>query len=166
MIPLSCPYYKFESSLFGGDYYCIKQEKTVNSDTYYKYCRNYDYDDCPIYKSTSGSRTGCFLTSACTAARGLPDNCRELQTLRSFRDEWLKKSDDGTKLVARYYEIAPKIVAAIDAKADCMEIYDQLYREMVVPCVELIGQGKYQHALELYRSVTLELEREFMRKGE
>ena len=161
---MSCPYYKFESSLFGGDYYCVKQEKTVNSDTYYKYCRNYNYDDCPIYKSTSGSSTSCFLTSACTAARGLPDDCSELMTLRSFRDDWLKKTDDGSELVDRYYEIAPKIVAAIDTKPERLEIYERIHREIVTPCVELIGQGMYQDALELYRGATLELEKEFLRK--
>ena len=160
---MSCPYYKFESSLFGGDYYCVKQEKAVDSDTYYKYCRNYDYDDCPIYKSISGSSSGCFLTSACTAARGLPDDCHELQTLRSFRDNWLKQQPCGIELIARYYEIAPKIIDAIDAKPERLEIYDRIYRELVTPCVELIGQGKYPEALEQYRSMTLKLENEFGR---
>lgn len=163
-MPMSCPYYKFESSLFGGDYYCIKQEKAVSSDIYYKYCRSYDYDDCPVYKHESSS-SGCFLTSACTAARGLPDDCQELQTLRSFRDDWLKKTDEGIELVTRYYEIAPKIVAAIDAKPDCLEIYDRIYCEMVAPCVELIGQGKYQEALGLYRDRTLVLEKNLIGKG-
>ena len=164
MISLSCPYYKFESGLFGGDYYCIKQEKAVSSDIYYKYCRNYDYSDCPIYKhEPSGS--GCFLTSACTAARGLPDDCHELQTLRNYRDNWLKQQPDGVLLITRYYEIAPRIVAAIDTRDDRLEIYDGIYREMVEPCVELIGQGRYQEALEIYQGMTIELEKEYIEKG-
>ena len=159
---MSCPYYKFESGgWFGGDYYCVKQEKAVDTDTYYKYCRNYDYGDCPIYNHQS-SNTGCFLTSACTAARGLPDDCRELQTLRAYRDTWLKQTEEGIALVARYYEIAPKIVAAIDAQPNRLAIYDEIYQTMVLPCVELIGQGKYQEALELYQSKTLELEKKFI----
>lgn len=160
MIPLSCPYYKFESSLFGGDYYCIKQEKAVNSDTYYRYCRNYDYDDCPIYKHESSS-SGCFLTSACTAARGLPDDCHELETLRNFRDSWLKQQPNGIELIAQYYEVAPKIVASIDTKSDRFEIYDRIYRDMVTPCVELIGKGKQQEALEVYQREALELQKTF-----
>lgn len=163
-MPMSCPYYKFESSLLGGDYYCIKQEKAVSSDIYYKYCRNYDYNDCPIYKHESSS-SGCFLTSACTAARGLPDNCHELETLRSFRDNWLKQQPDGIELVAQYYEIAPKIVAVIDTKPERLKNYDRIYRKMVAPCVELIGQGKYQEAQELYRDMTHELEKEYIEKG-
>lgn len=162
---MSCPYYKFESSgWFGGDYYCIKQEKAVDTDTYYKYCRNYDYSDCPIYKHGSSSSGGCFLTSACTAARGLPDDCRELQTLRAFRDTWLKQTEDGAVLIDRYYEIAPAIVDAIDALPERIEIYDEIYQTLVCPCVELIGQGKYQEAMELYLAETLELHVRFIGK--
>lgn len=159
---MSCPFYKFESSFFGGDYYCIKQEKTIDSDTYYKYCRNYDYRDCPIYKHQSSSG-GCYLTSACTAARGLPDECYELQTLRRFRDEWLKKQPDGVLLIARYYEIAPKIVAAIDAREDRQDVYKGIYEELVLPCVKMIKDKNFQIALELYREYTLWLEEKYCR---
>ena len=68
---MSCPFY-----WYNHHYACRKSGKDVNEDTYYKYCRNYDYDDCPIYKGNDSG--GCFLTSACTEARGLPDDCREL----------------------------------------------------------------------------------------
>ena len=42
---MSCPFY-----WYNHHYACRKSGKDVNEDTYYKYCRNYDYDDCPIYK--------------------------------------------------------------------------------------------------------------------
>lgn len=161
---MSCPFYKFESSFFGGDYYCIKQEKTIDSDTYYKYCRNYDYRDCPIYKHQSSSG-GCYLTSACTAARGLPDDCHELQTLRRFRDEWLKKQPDGILLIARYYKIAPKIVAAIEAREDRLDVYERIYQELVLPCVKMIEDKNLQSAFGLYQKYTLRLEEKYY-KGE
>ena len=59
---MSCEYYKFQDGLFGGDYYCIKKEETVSSDIYYKYCRDYNYDACPIYKMSSNS-SSCFITT-------------------------------------------------------------------------------------------------------
>lgn len=159
---MSCPFYKFESGgWFGGDYYCVKQKKAVDSDIYYKYCRNYDYKDCPIYKHENSSG-GCFLTSACTAARGLPDDCRELQTLRRFRDEWLKHQPEGITLIAHYYEVAPKIVAAIDAREDRLEIYDDMYRNLVMPCVEMIDTERYEEALVMYRDAVLEYERRYV----
>ena len=158
---MSCPFYKLESSgWFSSDHYCIKQEKAVDSDTYYKYCRNYDYRDCPIYKHQSSSG-GCYLTSACTAARGLPDDCHELTTLRRFRDEWLKHQPDGILLIARYYEIAPKIVAAIDAQEYRLEVYEGIYQKLVLPCVKMIAENDLQGTLELYRAFTLQLENEY-----
>ena len=153
---MSCPYYKFESRIFGGDYYCIKQEKTVDSDTYYQYCRNYDYDDCPIYKHQSSS-SGCFLTSACVTAKGLPDNCHELRTLRTYRDTWLSKADGGLAAISHYYIVAPKIVDAIDNLPNSKEIYDMIYEKMVRPCVLFIEQEKFTEAFILYRTMTLQL---------
>ena len=157
---MSCPFYKFESSFLGGDYYCVKQEKTVDSDTYYKYCRNYDYDDCPIYKHQSSS-SGCFLTSACVSARGLPDDCYELQTLRNYRNNWLAKVEGGLAAISHYYVVAPKIVAAIDKLADRNDIYEMIYNKMVKPCVAFIEQEKYQDAFELYKGMTLQLANEY-----
>ena len=183
---MSCPFYKYDGGWFGGDYYCIKQEKAVDSDTYYKYCRNYDYSDCPAYKmsseyrsdyeylsmykgnsdddssSSSSSSGGCFLTSACTAARGLPDDCHELTVLRNYRDNWLKNQPDGVLLIAHYYEVAPKIVDAIDKLENRLEIWDEVYRETVVPCVEMIQQERCQEALELYQGMTEKLEWRFI----
>lgn len=162
---MSCKYYYMD----GYDYHCGKCNKDVTSDWYYKYCRNYDYDECPVYKGKmkepvqdDSSSGGCYLTSACTAARGLPDDCHELQTLRRFRNEWLKHQPDGILLIARYYEIAPRIVAAIDAREDRLEVYEGIYQELVLPCVKMIAENDLQGTLELYQGYALRLEHEFL----
>lgn len=158
---MSCPFYKFESSgWFGGDYYCIKEKKAVGSDIYYKYCRDYDYKECPIYKHDSSS-AGCFLTTACTVARNLPDDCRELTILRAFRDNWLKNQPNGVHLIAHYYEIAPKIVEAINNQPDRLVIWDEVYQKHVLPCVNMIDENRCLEALELYQKMTEELERRY-----
>lgn len=154
---MSCAYYTFQD----GDYHCVKQGKDVSSDIYWKFCRNYDYSDCPIYKSESSS-SGCFLTSACTAARGLPDDCRELQTLRRFRDKWLKHQPDGVTLIAHYYEVAPRIVDVIDTLENRLDVYDDLYRNLVIPCVEMIDAEHYVAALNLYQDTVLAYERRYI----
>ena len=66
------------------------KEHGLNPDKYYK----------PDGKNTpSGSKEndngGCYLTTACVAARGLPDTCAELQTLRAFRDGILTRRPGG-----------------------------------------------------------------------
>ena len=153
---MSCSYYTFRQN----DYYCTKKRDYVNSDVYYKYCRNWDYADCPIYKGNSSSG-GCYLTSACVYAKGLPDDCYELETLRKYRDTWLKGSAEGLTLVAQYYETAPKIVSAINDTVNSKSIYEMIYEKMIKPCVALIEQKKYQETLELYRAVTIQLQKEY-----
>ena len=161
---MSCRYYYFQS----GEYHCGKCDKDVNSDWYYKYCRNYDYDDCPVYKGNiseppgSGDSSGCFITSACVRAKGLCDDCYELQLLREYRDNWLCRTEKGTFEIARYYEIAPKIVKVIDKSPRSKEIYEAIYDEMIKICVEFIEQKKYEKAFEHYRQMTLQLAENFV----
>ena len=152
---MACPYYWYDNH-----YACRKSGKDVNEDIYYKYCRNYDYDDCPIYKGQDSS--GCFLTSACTEARGLPDNCHELQLLRRFREEYLRLLPEGPAEIAEYYFIAPQIVERIRNAENCVEIFDAIYAGLVQPCVELIERGEREHAHRRYRDAVLQLKQKYL----
>ncbi len=152
---MSCSYYTFRQ----GDYYCNKKEEYVKEEIYYKYCRNWDYSDCPTYKGdTSG---GCYLTSACVYAKGLPDDCYELETLRHFRDTWIRNAEGGESIIKQYYEVAPKIVSGINDTKNSKEIYEMIYEKMVEPCVRFIEQKRYHEAMECYQKVTLRLKKEF-----
>lgn len=111
---------------------------------------------------SSNNSGGCFLTTACTAARGLPDDCYELETLRGFRDNWLKKRKGGGTPIQEYYEIAPRIVEKINALPDADEIWERIYCELVVPCVELIDEGEYDAAFKHYQDYTLRLKERYL----
>ena len=148
---MSCPHYYFKNN----DYYCLKKEEYVSSDTYYKYCRNYDYGDCPIYKGdTSG---GCFITSACVIAMGKDDDCYELTLLRNFRDNYLKKTKTGIEDVKKYYEIAPQIVKKIDSSINKKTIYQGIYDSMISPCIKYIERCEYEKAHYHYRMEVIKL---------
>ena len=57
---------------------------------------------------------GCFLTESVVGARGIEtDDGPTLTALRTFRDGYMQRTPERRALVARYYEIAPRIVAAI-----------------------------------------------------
>ena len=49
----------------------------------HSYGSRYEADD----GSSDDNDSGCFLTTACIRAKGLPDDCMELQTLRAYRDD-------------------------------------------------------------------------------
>lgn len=149
---MGCPYYTFRQN----DYYCEKKQDYVNSDVYYRYCRDYSYDECPIYKGNSSS-SGCFLTSACMIAKGLPDDCKELTVLRDFRDNWLKQQPGGIEDIAEYYMVAPKIVERINAESNALDTWNELYETLVVPCVEMIQQEKMVEAYQLYKKTVINI---------
>lgn len=153
---MSCTYYWYNYN----SYACRKSGKDVNEDTYYKYCRNYDYGDCPIYKGNDTS--GCFLTSACVEARGLADNCRELTVLRAFRDGYMRTTSTGAADICEYYHTAPAIVEKIKVLPDARDIFDRIYAELVLPCVEMIESGKNEDAYRLYKNYTKMLQVQYI----
>jgi hypothetical protein len=104
---------------------------------------------------------GCFLSTACVVAHGLPDNCEELQTLRLFRDSYLNRSVTGRTAVFRYYLIAPAICKAIYSHDNSRELFCQIYRDLVVKSLQLINNTQYRAAFEHYRDYTLELAERF-----
>ena len=107
--------------------------------------------------SSSGGDSGCFLTSACVQARGLPDDCEELTVLRRYRDGYLRHCPGGEEEIRQYYAIAPQIVEAVNARKDAAEIWARVYEEMVLPCVRMIQSGSMEDAFRLYKDYTLNL---------
>ena len=156
-----CSYYYYDSG------YCcsLKREKegrsSIDSDIVHRYCWGYHYSDCPLYKDRNGS-SGCFLTSACTEARGLPDDCEELTVLRAFRDGYMKSLPQGQADICEYYHIAPAIVEKMHALPNSKEIFDQIYRELVIPCVELIHADKKEEAYTKYRQYVQTLQQQYL----
>ena len=152
---MSCPYYHWNNH-----YACRKTGKDVNEDTYYKYCRNYDYGDCPIYKGNDPG--GCYLTSACVEEKGLADDCHELTILRAFRDGYMRTTPTGAADICEYYHTAPAIVEKIKAQPNAKDIFDRIYSELVLPCVEMIESGKNAEAYSAYRNYTKKLQEQYI----
>lgn len=148
-----CRYYYYDCG-----YSCaLKREKegtsSIDSDTVHRYCWGYHYEECPRYKAGQSSG-GCFLTSACVAAKGLADDCYELTTLRGFRDGYMRNRPTGSSDICEYYLIAPMIVEKINQLPNAIEVFEKLYDELVKPCVSLIEAGKHEEAYVKYRDYT------------
>ncbi|MBO4359654.1 MAG: hypothetical protein J5822_02130 [Eubacteriaceae bacterium] len=111
--------------------------------------------------SGSGSDEGCFLTSACVNARNLPDDCYELTVLRNFRDSYVRQLPGGEKETRHYYRTAPEIVRHIDSSDDASSRWESIYSELILPCVEDIGSGRFEQAYLRYRQYVLSLEEAF-----
>ncbi|MBE6976596.1 MAG: hypothetical protein E7439_05315 [Ruminococcaceae bacterium] len=159
-----CKFYYYDNG-----YSCaLKREKegysSIDSDTVHKYCWGYHYSDCPRYRSNDSYQPsgGCFLTSACVEAKGLPDDCYELTILRKFRDEYLAKQENGQCEIRHYYVVAPSIVEKIKKSPDANSVFEKIYHDLVLPCVQMIENFNLSEAHALYRSYVMTLEKMYL----
>lgn len=104
----------------------------------------------------------CYITTAVCESMGKPDDCYELRAFRSFRDNYLMKSEEGRNLVEEYYDIAPGIVMMINMQKESGSIYDQIYEEYLAPCLEFIEQEKREACKEHYVSMIRGLEKKYL----
>lgn len=157
-----CDFYEYKSSLFSAGHWCVLKDKEISSDVYKQFCEYASSaKNCPFRRKDSSS--DCFLTTACVVAKNLPDDCYELKTLRAFRDSYIKGLANGEEIIKEYYDIAPKIIDAIEKEpnADC--IFKKLFEELVQPCVHYIEQKQNEKAHALYEKTVLKLKEKYLK---
>jgi hypothetical protein len=101
----------------------------------------------------SGSSGGCFITTAICESLDKPDDCEELQILRDFRDNVMRKDASMSADIQQYYEIAPQVVEEIDRRPNKKGIYKRMREEYLIPAVEAIKNGDNKAAYEIYRGM-------------
>ena len=116
-------------------------------------------------KATDGShsgatdgKSGCFLTTAIVEYRGEADDGPTLTKLRNFRDTYLA---DYPEEVKKYYQVAPKIVAAIPKDNPT---WDWVGKQ-IDSAIEHIDNDMLDKAHETYKSMVLELETNWLKKA-
>lgn len=87
---------------------------------------------------------------------GLPDDCEELMTLRSFRDHYLIGQPGGREQIRLYYEVAPIIVRNIRRQHDREAILQRIYA-VTADCVRAIKARGFEEARQRYICMTMEL---------
>ncbi|MGI6012367.1 MAG: CFI-box-CTERM domain-containing protein [Ruminococcus sp.] len=141
----SCKHYTFEGDYSKG--YCSMRR------TYY-----YPDDSCQYWTDRGGSSGFCFLTTACCEYKGLPDDCRELETLRRFRDTYLKQKPYGQEMIDCYYEDAPEIVKKLKKHPERVKIYNEMY-EKIRDIMDLIEKEDLKEATIEYLFMVYKLKR-------
>lgn len=104
----------------------------------------------------------CYITTAVCQSLGRPDDCYELNTLRSYRDNYLLSTEEGRMLVDEYYNIAPTIVKRIDRQPDSDTIYRDIWNTYLSPCIAMIENGENEKCRELYSSMVRKLEAQYL----
>lgn len=114
----------------------------------------------PLRACPGDSGVGCFISTAAVEHAGLPDNCRQLAVLRTFRDTWVNLQPSRARIVARYYEVAPAIVAQLKRSADSQQELAFLYGRLE-EAVDLIDRGLYEAAFRIFNVELKRLEAKF-----
>ena len=104
----------------------------------------------------------CYITTAVCRSLGRLDDCYELNTLRDYRDSYLLSTDEGREMVQEYYNIAPTIVKRIDKKAEADEIYENIWKTYLSPCITMIENGENEKCRDLYSSMVRKLEARYL----
>lgn len=152
---MSCPYYKYKSGTLFGYYWCIKDNKEVQTSEYEKYCRGYYYDECPIYRQSQSS--GCFITTIVCDILKKQDNDELLENLREFRNNILQPNENYHDILKEYDVIGPKLADCIINDHDKEKMASCLYENALLPINKKINNKEYDSAIEMYYLMTLSL---------
>lgn len=101
----------------------------------------------------------CYITQAVCEQFGLPDDCNELQTLRAFRDGYLRACPDGPALIDEYYRCAPQIICRIWASDRRDEVYAAVWSAYLQPCLRDIRDGRPDMCKRRYEQMVRTLRR-------
>jgi hypothetical protein len=104
--------------------------------------------------ASGGAKSGCcYLTTAACRSLKLPDDCRELEVLRWFRDHVLLPTPSGRRAVEEYYQRAPSVVSRIDRRPDAARVYRAIHRLAISPAVEMVEGGDFAGARRLFETL-------------
>lgn len=158
---MSCMYYTFKDKLFGGDFWCKKEDCSVDDKHYYSYCKGYNYRNCDIYNpknsSSKNSSPDCFITTVVHDILGKKDDDKLLNNLRRFRDNILQKDKKYAELLQDYDNIGPIIADCIWCDKDAEQMANGIYDIALVPISQMIENKEYDKACEKYYLLTLSL---------
>ena len=118
------------------------------------------------YYESMGHRNhgGCFITTAVCKTFGKPDDCPELTAFRVFRDTYMANKKDLNQEVQKYYEIAPAICAAIDAKGDelAKQEYARIWDKYLSKAFKALKNNELKKTYDIYKEMVLSLEEDYL----
>lgn len=136
-------------------YRCKKKNGRVYSDDAYVYA---DDATCREFKSKGSS--DCYITTIVCEILGYSDDCELLQTLRSFRDNYLKNNLNHPEylfLLKEYDAIGPLVCNEIRKEKKNFLQCLGLMQCFLIPCVQAIKANNYDEAVSIYKNLVFHL---------
>ena len=140
-----------------ANYYCKKSGEYISTDTVRNICERYSYStDCPTYKKSS-SYSACYLTTAMCKVLNKDDDCEELETLRRYRDSYMKQDERFDPVLEDYDKIGPVISNKIMNDPNKDEIASIMKDYYIARAIDHINNGENLDAYNVYLEMTLAL---------
>lgn len=95
----------------------------------------------------------CYLTTAMCDILHKPDDCFELEALRGFRENYLRRTSQGVELLKEYDEIGPRIASKLLAANHREEIAKTMLADFILLAIEKIQQEKNEEAVIIYQNM-------------
>ncbi len=152
---LRCTHKSYRNKEYHTGFYCENGKSSTEVEGYcHGFSRANYWSDDEFNENKKKKSGGCFITTAVCSHKGLSDDCKELESLRSFRDTVLLTRKGWDCMVQEYYSIAPHILEHIDARADKAEIYDFLYDNYISPLsVPSVNDEEHLLRIATYRKM-------------
>lgn len=120
-------------------------------------CFYYPDDSCRHYRKRGSSSSICYITTIVCNILGFEDDCPELNSLRSLRNDVLQKEEKYAPILYEYDIIGPQIAGKIHK--DYQETQDKefatlLFNFYIQPSARLYQDGKVEESITRYQEMT------------
>lgn len=92
----------------------------------------------------------CYVTTAVCESMGKGSDCDEIRLLKDYRDNILYKEAEGPAMIDSYYDCAPTIVNRIKKLDNSKEVFEDIYKQYINPCIRFIEDKDYSSCKERY----------------
>ena len=133
---------------------------TKNGNTWCSYYRGYydprDADRCRRFELKKSS-SNCYLTTLVCDILGFEDDCEVLETLRNFRDNYMRYDKDLNLLLDDYDIVGPQVCTLLEKDERKEEIATTMLNHFINPSINHINNNEYDEAVTVYEDMTLSL---------
>lgn len=129
-------------------------------DAWCKYYRRYvdpGSRSCDHLVKKNGGSGGCYLTTCMCNILGYDDHCITLDSLRSFRDNYMKNNPECIPLLEDYDVVGPLVCDKMLEDENKTRTAHIMLCEYITPAINSINDNDYETTIEIYKKMTLDL---------
>lgn len=134
-----------------NQFYCPKMKRYVS--LHERSCNTY-FVKKDRNKVDRRPNTGCYITTAVCHILGYEDDCPVLETLRSFRDNYMKHQEYCLPLLNDYNVVGPMIGEKLFEDENRVKQANRMLNIFIKEAIDAIKDKEYDAAVDIYVNMT------------